>query len=158
MAKKQKKSQFGRNFIIAAIIMFILLVIIQTPQPVACTEEAKICPDGSAVGRIPPNCDFAPCPSGTCTCPNGYIHEGDVCNPACYYSIPKCLMPSIMCSTSCENDSDCVGATCCHPTSCINKAYKGVCNELCTQVCEGPLDCGAGSCGCVNHMCTVIPK
>lgn len=27
-----------------------------------CTQDAKICPDGSAVGRIPPDCDFAPCP------------------------------------------------------------------------------------------------
>ncbi len=30
--------------------------------PVACTEEAKVCPDGSAVGRTAPNCEFAPCP------------------------------------------------------------------------------------------------
>jgi putative hemolysin len=28
-----------------------------------CTEEAKICPDGSSVGRTWPNCEFAPCPS-----------------------------------------------------------------------------------------------
>lgn len=33
------------------------------PQvPVACTMEAKICPDGSSVGRSGPNCEFAPCP------------------------------------------------------------------------------------------------
>jgi len=31
-------------------------------QPVACTMEAKICADGSAVGRGGPNCEFAPCP------------------------------------------------------------------------------------------------
>jgi putative hemolysin len=31
----------------------------------ACTEEAKLCPDGSAVGRTGPNCEFAPCPNGT---------------------------------------------------------------------------------------------
>lgn len=30
--------------------------------PVACTMDAKICPDGSAVGRVAPNCEFAPCP------------------------------------------------------------------------------------------------
>ncbi|PIP55521.1 MAG: hypothetical protein CO183_00815 [Candidatus Zambryskibacteria bacterium CG_4_9_14_3_um_filter_42_9] len=30
--------------------------------PVACTMEAKICPDGSAVGRTGPNCEFATCP------------------------------------------------------------------------------------------------
>ena len=29
---------------------------------VMCTYDAKICPDGSSVGRIPPTCEFAPCP------------------------------------------------------------------------------------------------
>ena len=28
----------------------------------ACTLEAKICPDGSTVGREGPNCEFAECP------------------------------------------------------------------------------------------------
>lgn len=27
-----------------------------------CTFEAKLCPDGSSVGRTGPNCEFAPCP------------------------------------------------------------------------------------------------
>lgn len=44
------------------------LAIEVTPNPsmeegVACTMDAKICPDGSAVGRVGPNCEFAPCPS-----------------------------------------------------------------------------------------------
>lgn len=30
----------------------------------ACTMEAKVCPDGSAVGRTGPNCEFAACPAG----------------------------------------------------------------------------------------------
>ncbi len=29
---------------------------------VVCTMEAKICPDGSAVGRAGPKCEFAKCP------------------------------------------------------------------------------------------------
>ena len=29
---------------------------------VACTQEAKLCPDGSYVGRTGPNCEFALCP------------------------------------------------------------------------------------------------
>lgn len=33
-----------------------------TTPPKACTQEAKICPDGSAVGRTGPNCEFAACP------------------------------------------------------------------------------------------------
>ncbi len=32
--------------------------------PKACTQEAKMCPDGSAVSRTGPNCEFAPCPEG----------------------------------------------------------------------------------------------
>ncbi len=30
--------------------------------PVACTMDAKLCPDGSYVGRVAPNCEFALCP------------------------------------------------------------------------------------------------
>ncbi len=29
----------------------------------ACTEEAKLCPDGSSVGRTGPDCEFAECPT-----------------------------------------------------------------------------------------------
>ena len=32
------------------------------PSPIACTQEAKQCPDGSYVGRNGPNCEFAQCP------------------------------------------------------------------------------------------------
>ena len=27
-----------------------------------CTMEAKLCPDGTSVGKTGPNCEFAPCP------------------------------------------------------------------------------------------------
>src|SRR3989338_7210150 len=40
------------------------------PPPTACTQEAKLCSDGTAVGRTGPNCEFAACPSTpplTCT-------------------------------------------------------------------------------------------
>ncbi|MCX6790919.1 MAG: hypothetical protein NTV62_01850 [Candidatus Gribaldobacteria bacterium] len=33
------------------------------PEPVACTMEAMLCPDGSSVGRVGPNCEFAECPA-----------------------------------------------------------------------------------------------
>lgn len=63
-----------KNLILAiaiAIICFVAglaiskfnLVKINFPQ--ACTEEAKLCPDGSAVGRTGPQCEFAACPSST---------------------------------------------------------------------------------------------
>ena len=54
-------------------------ITIPTPAPVEddtvfCTMDAKACPDGSYVGRIPPNCEFAPCQIATIepiTCPFG---------------------------------------------------------------------------------------
>lgn len=35
----------------------------QVEEEQTCTLEAKICPDGSSVGRLSPRCEFAPCPS-----------------------------------------------------------------------------------------------
>ncbi len=56
--------------IAAPIIGFIVVVTLiliwrapAAPLPAACTMEAKICPDGSAVGRTGPNCEFAACPT-----------------------------------------------------------------------------------------------
>ncbi|MFA6088677.1 MAG: DUF333 domain-containing protein [Candidatus Woesearchaeota archaeon] len=36
-------------------------------EPVACTMDAKVCSDGSYVGRIAPDCEFAPCPINVTT-------------------------------------------------------------------------------------------
>lgn len=33
-----------------------------TDNGIACTMDAKVCPDGSSVGRVPPSCEFAACP------------------------------------------------------------------------------------------------
>lgn len=35
---------------------------IEEPKGIYCTQEAKLCPDGSYVGRTGPNCEFAKCP------------------------------------------------------------------------------------------------
>jgi uncharacterized protein (UPF0179 family) len=42
--------------------IFIWQLSSQKTKPVACTMEAKLCPDGSSVGRTGPNCEFTPCP------------------------------------------------------------------------------------------------
>jgi len=34
------------------------------PEAVFCIQDAKLCPDGSYVGRVAPQCDFARCPPG----------------------------------------------------------------------------------------------
>lgn len=35
---------------------------IRNGDPVFCTQEAKLCPDGSYVGRVGPKCEFSLCP------------------------------------------------------------------------------------------------
>ena len=60
-------------------------------------------------------------------------------------------------SRSCTTDQDCVPALCCHPTSCTSKVAAPSCDNVrCTMSCEGPIDCGAGSCGCVNGKCGIV--
>src|ERR1035437_4759143 len=39
----------------------------QNNQPVACTMEAKLCPDGSSVARTGPKCEFTACPQASST-------------------------------------------------------------------------------------------
>ncbi|MDD5055959.1 MAG: hypothetical protein PHZ00_06885 [Candidatus Peribacteraceae bacterium] len=34
----------------------------RSDEPVFCTLDVKLCPDGSSVGRVAPSCAFAPCP------------------------------------------------------------------------------------------------
>lgn len=50
---------------IAAVGYFTFQKISVTQAPVVCTMEAKICPDGSSVGREGPKCEFAACPEIT---------------------------------------------------------------------------------------------
>lgn len=48
--------------IVIATCLFMAANNTEKTTEVACTTEAFICPDGSAVGRTGPNCSFAPCP------------------------------------------------------------------------------------------------
>src|SRR3989344_3880885 len=62
--------------IIGFIVVATLILIWRAPAaplPAACTMEAKICPDGSAVGRTGPNCEFAACPAPDDGLPMKYI-------------------------------------------------------------------------------------
>lgn len=50
--------------LVIAYIVFLLLDKKDVSNaPVACTQEAMLCPDGSYVGRTGPRCEFAPCPT-----------------------------------------------------------------------------------------------
>jgi hypothetical protein len=71
-----------------------------------CTAEALICPDGSAVGRTGPDCEFAPCPSEGVACqedgklcPDGSVvgREGPDCEfAACPVAI-ACTQEAKLC-------------------------------------------------------------
>ena len=37
-------------------------IFVEQVNNVVCTQDAKECPDGSYVARVPPDCKFAPCP------------------------------------------------------------------------------------------------
>lgn len=57
---------------------------------IACTMEAKQCPDGSYVGRSGSNCEFAECPASTlpplsldCKGPSDYCPSGYTCIQKC---------------------------------------------------------------------------
>ncbi len=54
-------------YILGALALSLLLLGCLQPPQQACTQEAKLCPDGSSVGRTGPNCEFAPCPAGNTT-------------------------------------------------------------------------------------------
>jgi hypothetical protein len=51
---------------ILSILSLLFLFSVAAPaaetKAVFCTQDAKLCPDGSGVGRTGPNCEFAPCP------------------------------------------------------------------------------------------------
>ena len=57
-----------------------------TATPVGCTEEAKVCDDGSTVGRSGPACEFEACPGPL-----------DAAEPASY---------------PCEEGAECPGVDC----------------------------------------------
>jgi hypothetical protein len=56
---------------LALLAIVLLAGCVQQPEPVACTADAMLCPDGSAVGRIPPECEFAACPPMKASAPLG---------------------------------------------------------------------------------------
>src|SRR3989344_6628216 len=64
---RQNGSVFLIILVAAVLIGASAIIFLKNPnlikqKPVACTMDAKICPDGSSVGRTAPNCEFAPCP------------------------------------------------------------------------------------------------
>ncbi len=111
------------------------------PQ-VACTMDAKVCPDGSAVGREGPNCEFAPCPGeGSSEQVRGCTKELHICpdgtgvgrtGPNCEFeACPTADLSSAhwLCEDgSWKGDaSDCFNNTCLTKADCQMIGVKGIC-------------------------------
>ncbi|MFA5173497.1 MAG: hypothetical protein WC435_03840 [Candidatus Paceibacterota bacterium] len=64
------KSEQAKKLIIAVLVLILAGGILffvyysKKSEPKSCTLEAKICPDGTSVGRSGPNCEFAKCSAG----------------------------------------------------------------------------------------------
>lgn len=75
-------------------------------EEMSCTLDAKVCPDGTAVGRTGPNCEFAACPTtepevspGVSTC----SPESRVAEACIEIYAPVCATVSVQCvTTPCE--------------------------------------------------------
>jgi hypothetical protein len=78
-------------FLAAAVLIAIAIVVIRgsgVSDEAGCTLEAKICPDGTAVGRMGPSCEFAPCP--TLEVNEGLLETQDT-ESGVYYFYPEAL-------------------------------------------------------------------
>lgn len=66
------------NMLLIPLLVLAAGCIQQGEEPVACTQDAKLCPDGSYVSRMPPSCDFTPCPPAE---NNGTEPPKNYCSP-----------------------------------------------------------------------------
>ncbi len=72
------------------------------PTPVGCTMEAKMCPDGSYVGRTGPKCEFKKCPED--------IHGGQLIGQATIFSGLKITPIEIVEDSRCPEGTQCIWA------------------------------------------------
>lgn len=89
------------------------------PQEKGCTMEAKICPDGTAVGRAGPNCEFAPCPTQV-------LHVTQT-------PTQECGGWNTSGETICECTGKIIKPTCPPNVVCDGGSY--ICNGLCGKCC-----------------------
>lgn len=114
---------------------------------VGCTDDAMICPDGTAVGRTGPNCTFPACPTGGTTdggtsCPKiaKQCPDGTVVGP----TGPKCelICPTLSCDALAQKASTQVNAV-------LNANMACESADQCTHV-GNSTDCYAACSAAVN--------
>ncbi len=115
-------------------------------EPVACTADAKICPDGTGVGRVGPNCEFA-------TCPEAKITSYEECVEAGYPMIKtypaKCIADGESFTQIIEEDPDLMTPG----TTCTDEQKQA---EMCTMQ-YAPV-CGYVEVQCITSPCYPVPQ
>lgn len=131
------------------------------PNPVGCTMEAKLCPDGSAVGRTGPNCEFAACPvagkfclkDSDCPSSKYMCEETQGTGTACPSTDPTCVPThttiagecKVKVSYACSADSQCAAGNLCHKNTCtapIGRQCAGASDTSCGADFECVQGCG----------------
>ncbi len=123
---------------------------------VMCTMEAKICPDGSSVGRMPPSCEFTPCPGVGEETPIGIVPPVD--DDAIGGGIGACTMEARMCPDGVtfvgRSGPDCEFEACPLENDIIDSDAGGdvVCAEIYAPV------CAAIDVQCIKAPCPAVEK
>lgn len=130
--------------------------------PEACNLDAKICPDGSSVGRTGPKCQFASCPLSAgmnclkdTDCPTSkYLCQetqgsGTVCPSTDPNCVPTHTITAGTCKlkggNACTVDSQCAQGNLCHNSICtapIGKQCSGQNDNSCSTGYECVQSCG----------------
>jgi len=111
------------------------------PEQIGCREDAKICADGTAVARVPPDCEFAPCPTK--------VDTGSFSHWLCEDGTWK------------ENAEDCFVNTCVDVTDCQMMGVSGICGptkiaapkEVHKAPVFYPFKCGSENCTTILAKC-----
>jgi len=132
---------------------------------VACTMEAKLCPDGSYVGRTGPRCEFTACPTSKpstitqclkdsdCSSPSYTCEETQGAGTACPNTDPTCVPTHTVISgecklktnKQCKTDSECSAGNLCHKNICtapIGRECGGVSDTSCPTDFQCVQGCG----------------
>ena len=121
-------------------------------KPVACTQEAKVCPNGSFVGRTGPNCEFAPCSVKECVTSRNCqdLHKN------CYYACSNSKCVQIQTFIALKPYPDCSSAI----PACVPNWTCGW--GPCKNGYQGMTAVDSNSCGLpntnVNIVCTALAR
>lgn len=113
LRKPNLKEIIAIIFVLAVFGFFILYSLGQ--EKVACTQDAKLCPDGNYVSRVAPDCNFEPCPvSKICETNEDCLvfgTDGD-CNCGCFNKDALPQEPVGNCFCAAPKSCECVDGEC----------------------------------------------